>query len=83
MTKEPIRDVFRIRRLAEEGIRAKIDHAGRQIIASSPIGIHRPQLFGRKGHHTFRCASHRHSTVNFPFRLSSPAPYLPLPWKEI
>jgi hypothetical protein len=47
MTEEAILDVLRLERFAEEGIRAKIDHARRQIIASAPIGIYPAQLFGR------------------------------------
>src|SRR6266436_5386286 len=56
--KQPILNVLWPQRLAEEGIRAKIDHARRQIIAGSPIGIHLPYFFERKGRQDFRCDSH-------------------------
>jgi hypothetical protein len=41
-------EVLRLERLAEQGIGAKINHSGREIIAGLPIGMHVSQLFGRK-----------------------------------
>lgn len=59
MTQEPILDVLRLQRLAEKRVPAKINHAHRQIVASSPVGVDLPQLFGRKRRLNFGCASHR------------------------
>src|SRR6202521_4892794 len=44
MTQEPILDVLRPQRLAEKRVPAKINHAHRQIVASSPVGVDLPQL---------------------------------------
>src|SRR4029077_16943114 len=59
MTKKPILDVLRLQRLTEKRVPAKINHAHRQIVASSPVGINLPQLFRRKRRQDFACASHR------------------------
>ncbi len=40
VAKQPILDVLRLERLAQQGIGAEIDHAGRKIIAGSPVGIY-------------------------------------------
>src|SRR6202041_4205063 len=49
VTKKPILDVFPLQRFTQKRIRAQVDHACRQIIASSPVGMNLPQFFGRKG----------------------------------
>jgi hypothetical protein len=48
MTEQTVLDVFRLQGLAEQGVRAKIDHARRKIIAGSPVSIHLPEFFGRE-----------------------------------
>ena len=35
-------------RLAQQRIRAQIDHADRQVIARAPVGVDLAQFFGRK-----------------------------------
>jgi hypothetical protein len=56
MAQKPVLDVFRFQRFAQEGIRAKINHACRKIIAGSPIRMHLAQFFGRKGcYFSFAC----------------------------
>src|SRR5271168_1753366 len=59
MAKQPILDVFWLERFAEQGVRPKINHSRREIIASSPVSIRHPQLFGRKGSQFFGFASHK------------------------
>src|ERR1700729_3579 len=49
VTKKPILDVFPLQRFTQKRICAEIDHACRQIIASSPVGMNLPQFFGWKG----------------------------------
>src|SRR5580692_4118847 len=54
VTKEPILDVFPLQWLTQKRICAQVDHACRQIIASSPVGMHLPQFLRRKGRHFSR-----------------------------
>src|ERR1700730_7418951 len=40
--------MFRLQRLAQQGIVAEIDHAGREVVACAPIGIHLVQFILRE-----------------------------------
>jgi hypothetical protein len=48
MTQEPILDVLRLQRLAQQRILSQIKHSRAKIVARHPVGIHLPQLFGLK-----------------------------------
>src|ERR1700738_5270583 len=39
--------MFRLQRLAQQGIVAEVDHAGREVVACAPIGIHLVQFILR------------------------------------
>src|ERR1022692_2426579 len=67
MAKEPIFDVLRFQRLAEKWVRAKIDHARRQVIASSPVSIDPLQLFGGQWSQDFGRIGHQMFSGNSRF----------------
>jgi hypothetical protein len=64
VTQQPVLDVLRLQGIAQQRVRAKIDHTHRQVIASPPIGIGLPQLFARKGHHNLSWANHENILRN-------------------
>jgi hypothetical protein len=67
MAEETVLDMLRLQRLSEQGVRAKINHARRQIIASSPVCVDLPQLFGPKGSQNLSGASHQMFSGNSEF----------------
>ena len=46
MAQEANLDVFRLQRLTQQRVIAQIDHAGGQVIAGAPVGVHLAQLVG-------------------------------------
>ena len=46
MAEQPLLDVLRLERLAQQRIVLQIDHAERQVVAGSPIGIGFAQFIG-------------------------------------
>ena len=45
VTQQPLLDVLRLQRLAQQRIGAQIDHAGGQVVAGPPVGVDLAKFF--------------------------------------
>src|SRR5580704_7964057 len=46
MPQQAVLDVLSLQRLTQQRVRAQVKHAGREIVAGAPVGVHFSQLIG-------------------------------------